>query len=417
MMYPVSPMSRLCRSHNLAWVLGSLLLLVSACSGPAAVEPPPATPTPVVEAPSGPPYAVIYADQTGLHLFDAARDMTASVRGVTVEASMAKAAPQGEAVATVYQTSDSTTLVLMQGEDVRWLHSVAGEAEYTLAWQAGGRTLAFGFYTPVVDGDQVKMGAGGVRTVALGERVEDVGCSASKAVYMWLPNGDLIVGNDDNHYVVDANNCATKSTFPLRKRRSIQYAPGGQHMSYIFRDLVYNRERRAYEPESTLFVANVDGTNENRLMTDRFKARNMAWSPDGTQLAFDVQSQDNEGVRQVAIHNVGRSETTYLVPPADGQTFSDTHPSWSPTGARMAYDRSYPDGTLQKVVYTTLDLQSRVIDASDAQTGRIVTKGWAGDDALVLHMPDGGTKIQDLNSQESISIPAGQNVLHVQVKQ
>lgn len=406
-------------SHRFVLRLGLLVIASTvfyACSGPAAVEPPPA-PTPVVEAePAGPPFAILYSDREGVHRLDASNESITTLRTTSVQASRAMPAPQGDAVALVYQTPDSTTLMLLDGADERWLHSVAGEAVYTLAWTASGDALAFGFYTPVQEGDVTKMGAGGVRTVTLDGSVENVGCSASKAVHVWLPNGDLVTGNDDNHYVVDAQNCATKSTFPLRKRRAVQYAPGGEHMSYIFRDLVYNRERRAYEPESTLFVAELGGLDEERLMTDRFRARNMAWSPDGTQLAFDVRSPDNEAIRQVAIHDVTRGQTSYLIPPADGQEFSDTRAVWSPAGGRMVFDRAYPDGTLQKVVYTTLNLQSRVVAVSDAGAGAIRTVGWADDDTLVLGYPDGSTHVLDLRQQEPFIVDGTREVLHVQVQ-
>jgi hypothetical protein len=58
--------------------------------------------------------------------------------------------------------------------------------------------------------------------------------------------------------------------------------------------------------------------------------RDLAWSPDGTHLAYTVQNAD--GTTSV-VDDDGTTQTVLSVAPAH-----DEHPVWSPTGSRIAFD-------------------------------------------------------------------------------
>lgn len=84
-----------------------------------------------------------------------------------------------------------------------------------------------------------------------------------------------------------------------------------------------------------LFVMNPDGGGRNHLTTDG-KSYNPAWSPDGTQIAFD--GQPGESIDIFAM-NADRSNVRNLTP---DNTSWDYDPAWSPDGTQIAFTSDQP---------------------------------------------------------------------------
>jgi len=144
--------------------------------------------------------------------------------------------------------------------------------------------------------------------------------------------------------------------------------------------------------------------------------QHLSWSPDGTQLAFDVQSQDDPALRHVSIYDVTTGETAFLVNPDDDGRTSETHPVWSPDGAGIAFDRVIPESSVfQKVVRLFVEQHLRVIATVDAKEVLGDIWGWAGDQGLLLSRP-GGSVLLGLDGASSYTLPAHAALLYVAVR-
>lgn len=386
----------------------ALLLTLARCAGPAAPPIQPAAPAPT---PPPPAYLAYYFDADGLQRYDTrAAEPTLLLPTATYQDARA-VSPDGRLLALAYTRQDSTRLAVVDATRGRLteVHAAPGEVVYTPAWRADGAALAFGYYTPRRNGTRTSMGPGGVQ-VATGPAwtTRDVGCSVSKTVAHWHPGGDLIVGDGDNLYVVDAGDCRTLATIPARKKHHVAFSPDGAWMSYLYRDLVYNRDRRAYEPESTLFVADYRGLNERKVVSHRYSPQHMAWSPQSDVLAFDVRSQADPARRHISLFDVTTGQNTYLIPPDEGGHTRETTPRWSPAGSRIAFartqpgDAAMPDSTRQVVVRTFMDRFLQVV----ATIPPDAAWSWAGEDALLLTGP-AGARLVPVADAPPLPLPDG----------
>jgi dipeptidyl aminopeptidase/acylaminoacyl peptidase len=90
--------------------------------------------------------------------------------------------------------------------------------------------------------------------------------------------------------------------------------------------------RLAYMKAGAVWTAKLDGTGAKKLFFDRGKDRELAWSPDGTKLAFTSNREDHSFI------GVFTSETQPLewLAPSTG---IDRSPVWSPDGTKVAFTR------------------------------------------------------------------------------
>jgi Tol biopolymer transport system component len=84
----------------------------------------------------------------------------------------------------------------------------------------------------------------------------------------------------------------------------------------------------------SLFTVEADGSSATRIAIDLpGEANHPSWSPDGSKLAFDVQSEGDTEIYAATIYGSNGSNLTKLTTTA-GWNFQ---PAWSPDGSRIAY--------------------------------------------------------------------------------
>lgn len=123
-----------------------------------------------------------------------------------------------------------------------------------------------------------------------------------------------------------------------------------------------------------IYVVNDDGANETRLTFDPAFDAYPAWSPDGKQLAF-MSGRDSYG--DIYVMNADGSNVRRLTddPGWDGD------PAWSPDGTRIAFmsgrERMYPKGFLGSIYTMAPDGSDVVRRTSDP--GHDVEPAWSPD--------------------------------------
>ncbi|MDZ4699414.1 MAG: hypothetical protein SH809_06900 [Rhodothermales bacterium] len=342
-----------------------ITLAYSGCSAPAAL-PPPVAPA-VVEARETDSYSKLVVDGKGWLRGD---DVALPAERVVARARA------GDRLALAFIRNDSTHLALVDlTEDRVQTAPLAPRArEVTLAWRGDYGALAIGFF--LREGEA--MGAGGLVVVDVASMdVRPSGCRTSTVVYGWAEEDRLVVGDGKTIVAVDAATCATRSSLSLLKKHEVAVSPTGRHVAYVLRELEYNREKRAYEPDSTLMVAAIDGSNERAVAGSRYHPRNLSWSPDGTKLAFDVTSQTDPALRHLAVYDVAAGEATFIVRATDAVLPSESRPVWSPDGAFMAYDRVFVHGELyQKAIRSLADNAIHLVAEQPMTSGKLEVWGW-----------------------------------------
>jgi Tol biopolymer transport system component len=149
-----------------------------------------------------------------------------------------------------------------------------------------------------------------------------VGCATTLVLLSWSPTGDRIVGDcrGNNQFVI---NVADNTYYSLTQRwgrlvEAPDWSPVGDKLLYV-------RYPNAY-------VANLDGSGETLVLSS---AKDVAWSPDGTRIAFARFLDASYGRSAIFLANADGSGVRQLTfPPASS---SDTNPSWSHDGTRIVY--------------------------------------------------------------------------------
>ena len=89
----------------------------------------------------------------------------------------------------------------------------------------------------------------------------------------------------------------------------------------------------AYLKEGVVWTAKLDGTGAKKLFFDRGKDSELAWSPDGTKLAF-ASARDGDHAF-IGVYAGAAQPLEWLAP----STGRDGEPAWSPDGKTLAFTR------------------------------------------------------------------------------
>jgi dipeptidyl aminopeptidase/acylaminoacyl peptidase len=219
----------------------------------------------------------------------------------------------------------------------------------------------------------------------------------------WSPDGKWLAfgsnrGGDEktpsNLYVIPAEGGEARQLTDLKEAvEAIAWSPDSTNIAFTsrVRDEAYQEEdekKRAprrftrvfHKLDSVgftgdrrkhVFVVGLDGGEPHQVTTGDFEHDNPAWSPDGTQLAFDGlrdENWDTQLINRLYIVDAAGGEPAALT----GDEGSYERPSFSPDGSRIAYrmtveDGTYPhhsqlgvmnaDGSDAKLLTTSLDRQ------------------------------------------------------------
>lgn len=309
--------------------------------------------------------------------------------------------PDRSLIAVSYTSNDSTRVALIDrdGPTFQPVHSVPGEATYSLAWHPADGRLAMAYYTPSSDGAR---GPGDVLTVRPGDTPQQVGCRAAREVLHWVEAGTLAARDNDNIYLVASESCATRASFDARRVHGATYSANGEHLAYIYRELNYDRGAGAYRPDSSLTLSAFDGQNSEVLFGDERAARHLRWAPEADELAFSARLDDAPR-RQIMIYNATQDRVLFLVPPGQSAPGDQAYPRWSPSGSYIAYTQR-TNGSSTAMV--RIDGQTRQLGPTQGPIA-----GWI-DDRMVVVQDGSRLRVVSLNGAERYARPAPKAFLH-----
>jgi dipeptidyl aminopeptidase/acylaminoacyl peptidase len=139
------------------------------------------------------------------------------------------------------------------------------------------------------------------------------------------------------------------------------------------------RGQVAYIKDDHVWISSLDGGKPERMFFDRGKDGNLAWSPDGSRLAFVSERGDHSFI---GIYTSKSTPLLYLTP----STNHDESPIWSSDGTRIAYTRRAGDGGAPQPILTQVPHPWSIWVASASNgTGQSV---WNSPNTLAGSFPD-----------------------------
>ena len=374
--------------YRLPLLLVFFVLLIGGCASSEVAV----IPVPEVEPePAGPMISLFNVDGTQLNIVSLVDGSSTSI-GAGGDVVFSSGNTDHSRTALAFSDGSRSSLYVFSGETLTpsLLHEGRGNLVYSADWSADGETLFFGYYTP----NGKRMGAGSIRKWTTEGGATSIGCSASRQVLAEMPDGSLLVRNSDNIYQVSVDGCDTLKTIDARKMYHVSVSPDGTNMAYIQRELEYNRDSRQYEPDSMLFVQPTAGGDPQKVVGDKYNPRNLTWSPDGAELAYDVLVPGSTDRRAISIYSVGMNSSGFMTPP-DATTFSQHGASYSSDGMHMLYTGVEGD---QSTLLTRANLSPFGTPVPEIGSAFATAAHWMDADHLFLIMNDGQTAIYQLGS-------------------
>jgi len=167
-----------------------------------------------------------------------------------------------------------------------------------------------------------------------------------------------------------------------------------------------------YSDGGGLSVANRDGTNERGLaFLEDASLHNPAWSPDGTKIAFsgfaysDAPPEDTDAYRRhIWVVNSDGSNPVQLTSGA----VEDMHPTWSPDGRKLAFERHNHEHNEWYIVTMDADGQNPV--DLNRKFGGGSEPDWSPDGSLIAFNWSGVLSVINADGTNRKSLPPDDNL-------
>lgn len=199
-----------------------------------------------------------------------------------------------------------------------------------------------------------------------GELIELIATGANgwsaQGVVDWSPDGTrLVMAATDtvtnlwNLYVTDSNG---QNPVKISRRNSLFLDPSwssdGSRITYV----AYPEDYFGFDfSRLEVFIANADGSDEQRLTNDMLRDHDPYWSPDDSRIAFETAvDPDFVGVGKWALRTVETESGTLATVLDDGNI--NTLPRWTADGTSLLFHR-FIFGETHQFILASIDADGR----------------------------------------------------------
>jgi Tol biopolymer transport system component len=195
----------------------------------------------------------------------------------------------------------------------------------------------------------------------------------------WSPDGTRIAfvstrSGNAQIYLVNVNDVRqTPLTFTTATEDCPAWSPDGAKIAFV----------STRDGESHIYLMNADGSGQARLSSTAATEDCPVWSPDGTKIAFVAHSDSNSNELNVVMLATGARIPVFNNPDPQKQEMGIYYPEWSPDSTQLLFN-------VQRSVfpYSAYIIYLIMADGSEAQPREIgagIMPTWSPDGAWIAY--------------------------------
>ncbi|MPZ17401.1 MAG: prolyl oligopeptidase family serine peptidase, partial [Luteitalea sp.] len=138
-----------------------------------------------------------------------------------------------------------------------------------------------------------------------------------------------------------------------------------------------------------LYVMSSGGGPPVQVTQGQYEISRIAWSPDGTRVAFDTNEGGHPGTRHIAVAALGDDPSAATITQLTDGRGTNTEPRWSPDGTRLLYQHTDPSNSADLYVVAANDTGAPPVRLSSSMPASIARDGLVEPELVRYRAPDG----------------------------
>jgi translation elongation factor P/translation initiation factor 5A len=175
-----------------------------------------------------------------------------------------------------------------------------------------------------------------------------------------IPEKYFIYSDPDGVYILDKNKnrlVKTLKGFSSQNLKGLKFSPDGKKIAFFEPKKVADQFGTTH-PRNELYIANFDGTKEQKIINFTYDPQNAAWSPASATLLCDVISQDWGNLRHAAQYEVSAGKVIFNTEEEGGFVPNLSACAWAPSGNQYIVKKTIQSQVYRETGYIIHDVES-----------------------------------------------------------